>query len=105
MGRAWIVITKARNNMNVAAYSKTHSTNIVPQKRKVDFMAVRDENQNWKPEALNISKDVEVALQAIFDRVLENCMSVEDFYCIVNDVSQSIILQHSRLERRKRMKG
>ena len=68
-------------------------------------MSVRDENMIWKSEATKMSEDVESALLPIFNKALKNGMSIEDFFYIVNDAAQTIILQyirHIRHEQRKK---
>lgn len=64
-------------------------------------MSIRDEKLNWKPEALSASRDIEIALRPILDRVLENGMTFEDFHYLASDASQMIILEHDRLDKRK----
>lgn len=65
-------------------------------------MSVRDDNMIWKPEATKMSENIEVALLPIFNKTLKNGMSIEDFCYIVNDATQTIILQYIRHEQRKK---
>lgn len=65
-------------------------------------MSVRDDNMIWKPEATKMSENIEVALLPIFNKTLKNGMSIEDFCYIVNDATQTIVLQYIRHEQRKK---
>lgn len=62
-------------------------------------MSIRDENLKLKKEALDILEVIHSGLEPILDSVLDAGMTYEDFYCLVGDEAQLLILQHVRHSR------
>lgn len=64
-------------------------------------MSVRDGQLNWKPEALQIIKTLEVELSHTLTRVLSEGMTSEDFIYIVNEAAKSVEISYIRKMKNK----
>lgn len=60
-------------------------------------MSIREDGKlNWKTGALSASSSIKIMLTPILEAVLKDGMTYEDFYYLVGDAAQMLILEHDR---------